>query len=80
MCGTPNYLAPEMLSTQLYQGHSFEIDVWAIGVITYLLLYGRAPFDCDEINQIYKRIKSVSYDLPESNGIELVSGHARRFI
>lgn len=42
MSGTPNYIAPEILMTK--DGHSYEVDVWAIGVITYTLLIGRPPF------------------------------------
>ena len=41
ICGTPNYLAPEIVSNA---GHSYEVDIWSLGVITYALLYGRPPF------------------------------------
>lgn len=40
--GTPNYIAPEILYKE--RGHSFEVDVWAIGVIAYTLLVGCPPF------------------------------------
>ena len=36
VCGTPNYIAPEILEGK--QGHSYEVDVWSIGVILYLYL------------------------------------------
>ena len=42
MSGTPNYIAPEILLNK--DGHSFGVDIWAIGVITYTLLVGRPPF------------------------------------
>ena len=35
ICGTPNYIAPEVLDKKL--GHSYEVDVWSIGVIWYIL-------------------------------------------
>ncbi len=42
LCGTPNYIAPEMLEKK---GHSFEVDIWAIGCILYTLLVGNPPFE-----------------------------------
>ncbi len=45
--GTPGYLAPETLRCQMYEdhkGYSFEVDIWALGVIMYTLLAGYAPF------------------------------------
>ena len=40
-CGTPDYLAPEMVREQ---GHNEKLDIWTIGILTYELLTGRAPF------------------------------------
>lgn len=42
LSGTPNYIAPEILTDKT--GHSFEVDIWAIGVIAYTLLVGVPPF------------------------------------
>ena len=41
LCGTPEYLAPEMI---LQTGHSFPADLWALGVLTYEMLCGATPF------------------------------------
>lgn len=46
LCGTPNYIAPEMLDKK---GHSYEVDVWAIGCILYTLLVGKPPFETDTL-------------------------------
>ncbi|KAH1018332.1 phosphorylase b kinase gamma catalytic chain, skeletal muscle/heart isoform isoform X2 [Dendroctonus ponderosae] len=47
LCGTPGYLAPETLKTNMFDdapGYSFDVDVWACGVIMYTLLVGCPPF------------------------------------
>lgn len=42
LCGTPNYIAPEILNKK---GHSYEVDVWSIGCVMYTLLVGQPPFE-----------------------------------
>lgn len=46
MCGTPNYIAPEILR---HNGHSFQVDVWSMGIILYTILFGRPPFETESI-------------------------------
>ena len=53
ICGTPNYIAPEVLFDTA-NGHSFEVDVWSIGVILYTLLIGIPPFQTKDVKAIYK--------------------------
>ena len=50
LCGTPNYIAPEMLSAS---GHSFEVDIWAIGCILYTLLVGKPPFETGTLKVLH---------------------------
>ena len=66
VCGTPNYIAPEILDNSA-GGHSFEVDVWAIGVIMYTLLYGQPPFETESVKTTYKRIKDNHYSFPLSS-------------
>lgn len=61
-CGSPNYAAPEVISGKLYAGP--EVDVWSCGVILYVLLVGRLPFDDDYIPSLFKKIAQGSYQIP----------------
>lgn len=61
--GTPNYIAPEVLSSRV--GHSFEVDLWSLGVITYTMLFGRPPFETKDVKMTYKRIKNNNYTFPQ---------------
>lgn len=61
LCGTPNYIAPEVLGKK---GHSFEVDVWSIGCIMYTLLVGKPPFETSCLKETYIRIKNNEYTIP----------------
>lgn len=62
-CGSPNYAAPEVIGGKLYAGP--EVDVWSCGVILYVLLAGRLPFDDDHIPSLFAKIAKGSYTIPQ---------------
>ncbi|EDO19533.1 hypothetical protein Kpol_1018p65 [Vanderwaltozyma polyspora DSM 70294] len=62
-CGSPNYAAPEVISGKLYAGP--EVDVWSCGVILYVMLCRRLPFDDDSIPVLFKNISNGIYTLPK---------------
>lgn len=68
ICGTPNYIAPEVLGGK-QTGHSFEVDVWAIGIMMYALLVGKPPFQAKDVNVIYERIKCIEFLFPSDKPI-----------
>lgn len=77
VCGTPNYIAPEVLFGKA-GGHSFEADVWSLGVIIYTLLIGVPPFQQKNVEDIYKKIELNKYIFPvdcelSSESIDLIS-------
>ena len=53
LCGTPEYLAPELV---LSKGHSTPVDIWAIGVLIYELLTNCTPFEDDEPTEMFRKI------------------------
>ncbi|XP_066990002.1 serine/threonine-protein kinase PLK1 [Macrobrachium rosenbergii] len=65
LCGTPNYIAPEILCKK---GHSYEVDVWSIGCILYTLLVGKPPFETQTLKDTYMRIKRNEYHVPSRIG------------
>lgn len=72
-CGSPNYAAPEVISGKLYAGP--EVDVWSCGVILYVLLVGRLPFDDEYIPALFRKIAQGRYHVPP-----YLSSGARRLI
>lgn len=70
-CGSPNYAAPEVISGKLYAGP--EVDVWSCGVILYIMLCGRLPFDDEFIPNLFKKISGGVYSIPP--GISPESKH-----
>ena len=58
-CGTPGYIAPEVLHMR---GYDKQCDVWSFGVIVYILLCGFPPFYADNDAQLFERIKRGKYE------------------
>lgn len=63
ICGTPNYIAPEVLEGK--SGHSYEVDIWSLGVIIYTLIIGKPPFETTDVKATYRRIRQNSYSFPD---------------
>ena len=75
VCGTPNYIAPEILDGKF--GYSFEVDIWSLGVIIYTLIIGKPPFETDNVKETYKKIKLNKYSFPIN---AVISDYAKNLI
>jgi serine/threonine protein kinase len=60
-CGTPGYVAPEILDGK---GYGKEVDYWSIGVILYILLCGFPPFYEENNSKLFEMIKNCDYEFP----------------
>ena len=61
-CGTPGYVAPEVLKNKGYD--SGAVDMWSTGVILYILLCGFPPFYEEELPALFEQILHARYDFP----------------
>lgn len=67
-CGTPDYLAPEII---LNEGHDWAVDYWALGVLLIELTTGDAPFADDNPMEVYQKILAGNYTVPPNISDEL---------
>ena len=65
VCGTPNYIAPEVLAGSKGPGHNSASDIWSLGVIIYALLCGEPPFQTDSVEATYSRIRKTDFRFPD---------------
>jgi serine/threonine protein kinase len=58
-CGTPGYVAPEILEGEKY---GKAVDMWSIGVITYIILGGYPPFHDDNQKALFRKIRKAEFE------------------
>jgi hypothetical protein len=80
VCGTPNYIAPEILRKK--QGHNTKADIWSLGVLFFNMMTGQMPFSKpeDKDNQVvFKRVVDGSFQWPEYSS-KILSNEARDLV
>ncbi|KAL2134903.1 hypothetical protein VTI74DRAFT_10538 [Chaetomium olivicolor] len=65
LCGTPNYIAPEILEKGK-KGHDHMVDIWSLGIIVFAMLTSKPPFQSSTTDEIYRRAKDRDYEWPSS--------------
>ncbi|KAJ5887238.1 hypothetical protein N7504_011285 [Penicillium tannophilum] len=66
LCGTPNYIAPEVLDKSK-GGHTQKVDIWSLGVICFAMLTGYPPFQSKTQEEIYKKVRNLAYVWPKDS-------------
>jgi serum/glucocorticoid-regulated kinase 2 len=61
MCGTPEYMAPEVLAQQ---GHGFCVDYWGLGMLVYEMMTGLPPWYTTDRAKLFRRLRSAPLDVP----------------
>lgn len=64
MCGTPGYVAPEVINVGVHPNQTYGLacDMWSVGVIVFVLLGGYPPFDDDDQGELFRKIQSAEYE------------------
>ena len=69
ICGAPYYIAPELLNHKNGLNYSFEIDIWAFGVMLYTLYYHKTPFEQEVKGRTKYNIQNIIYSFPKEVSI-----------
>ncbi|XP_068582375.1 serine/threonine-protein kinase PLK4 isoform X2 [Cebidichthys violaceus] len=67
MCGTPNYISPEVATRS---AHGLESDVWSLGCMFYAFLMGHPPFDTDTVKHTLSKVVLGEYEMPGHVSLE----------
>ncbi|KOS20924.1 Cell cycle serine/threonine-protein kinase CDC5/MSD2 [Escovopsis weberi] len=65
LCGTPNYIAPEILEKGK-KGHDHMVDIWSLGIIMFAMFTSKPPFQSSTTDEIYRRARERDYEWPNS--------------
>lgn len=70
--GSPNYVAPEIVSRK--RGYTTQVDIWSLGVILYIMLCGYFPFYAESEKELYRQIRRGSFEMPDEEWVNISKG------
>ncbi|KLU91162.1 PLK protein kinase [Magnaporthiopsis poae ATCC 64411] len=80
LCGTPNYIAPEILEKGR-KGHDHNVDIWSLGVIVFAMLTSKPPFQSTTTDEIYRRARDRDYEWPSrETSSKIISQEAKNLV
>ncbi|PHH67274.1 hypothetical protein CDD81_3043 [Ophiocordyceps australis] len=80
LCGTPNYIAPEILQKGK-NGHDHMVDIWSLGIIMFAMLTSRPPFQSSTTDEIYRRARDRDYEWPVGEASQrYISSEAKELV
>jgi serine/threonine protein kinase len=68
-CGTPAYIAPEILRDKGYEGYG--ADIWSAGVVLYAMVYGTVPFKASSMSELHRLIIRGQYTLKDDVSVDV---------
>lgn len=77
-CGTPKYMAPELLQKKPY--NAFMVDIWALGITLMLMVNGQSPYDCTDALKAIKDMWTKNYSWHEANLPEKPSNKLKHLV
>ncbi|KAK4158478.1 hypothetical protein C8A00DRAFT_39197 [Chaetomidium leptoderma] len=79
LCGTPNYIAPEILEKGK-KGHDHMVDIWSLGIIVFAMLTSKPPFQSSTTGEIYRRARDRDYEWPTETSQQYISQEAKDLV
>ncbi|KAJ3473344.1 hypothetical protein NLG97_g10359 [Lecanicillium saksenae] len=79
LCGTPNYIAPEILEKGK-KGHDHMVDIWSLGIIMFAMFTSKPPFQSSTTDEIYRRARERDYEWPVNDATRYISEEAKDLV